>query len=99
MDSLIEIKGHVIVVKANCFLKKKNVIKVDKKQPKKMWIEIVWDSVINNIEERGMNEVEQVSIKVQKYPIPSSADLAEQVNPCLKKGIDQIIIYFFRQTT
>ena len=46
-----------------------------------------------------MNEVEQVSIKVQKYPIPSSADLAEQVNPCLKKGIDQIIIYFVRQTT
>ena len=44
------------------------------KQQKKTQIEIARDWMVNDVEERGLKKIENLNIKVHKYPSASSWD-------------------------
>ena len=65
----------------------------EEKSGKKVHIEIVGDSMLNGIQERGLNKDSNVKIKLRKYPGASSMDLLDHIKPSLRREPDQIILH------
>ena len=65
------------------------------KKPKIKWyIELIGDSLLNNIEERGLNkDKENALVKVRKYPGATSTDIVDHLKPTLRKKPSEIIIH------
>ena len=66
---------------------------VHKIQLKKTQTKIARDSMVNSIEERGMNKTNPFHIKVRKYPAASSIDIIDHLKANLRKATDQKIIH------
>ena len=62
-------------------------------QKKKSHIEIIRDSMLNGIHERGMNKDENINVKIRKYPGASSIDILDYIKPSLRKAPEQMIIH------
>ena len=63
------------------------------KPEKKSHIEIIGNSVLNCIQERGMNKDENIKVKIRKYPGASSIDILDDIKSSLRKAPEQIIIH------
>ena len=81
-------------VKSNNQRSEKSKTQVSKAKPeKKSHIEIIRDSMLNGIHERGMNKDENIKVKIRIYPGASSIDILEHIKPSLRKAPEQIIIH------
>ena len=56
-------------------------------------VEILVDSMLNGIQEKGLNKNADINIKIRKYPGASSTDILDHIRPSLRKEPDQIIIH------
>ena len=65
--------------------KSKNQI-IKAKPEKKSHIEITGDSILNDIQGKGMNKDENIKVMIRKYPGPSSIDILGHIKPSLRKG-------------
>ena len=63
------------------------------KPEKKSHIEIIGNSVLNGIQERGMNKDENIKVKIRKYPGAPSIDILDHIKSSLRKAPEQIIIH------
>ena len=54
-------------------------------------MEIIGDSVLNDVHERSMNKDENTKVKIRKYPGASSIDILDHIKPSLWKAPEQII--------
>ena len=48
-------------------------------------IDIIGDSMLNGIHERGMNKYENIKVKIRKYPGAFSIDIFDHIKPSLRK--------------
>ena len=55
--------------------------------------EILDDSMLNGIQEKGLNKNADMNIKIQKYPGASSTDTLDHIKPSLRKEPDQILFH------
>ena len=60
---------------------------------KKIRVEILGDSMLNGVQEKGLNKNADINIKIRKYPGASSTDILDHIRPSLRKEPDQIIIH------
>ena len=60
---------------------------------KKIRVEILVDSMLNGVQEKGLNKNADINIKIRKYPGASSTDILDHIRPSLRKEPDQIIIH------
>ena len=60
---------------------------------KKMHVEILGDSMLNGVQEKGLNKNADINIKIRKYPDVSSTDILDHIRPSLRKERHQIIIH------
>ena len=77
-DSLKNIKEHVEKIKKNGSpykSKPNDDIKVKPTPKKKTRVEILGDSMLNGVQEKGMNKDSNINIKIQKYPGAISTDI------------------------
>ena len=51
-------------------------------------MEILGDSMLNDVQEKGLNENTDINIKIRKYPDPSSTDILDHIRPSLRKEPD-----------
>jgi len=63
----------------------------NKQHVKKKRIEIIGDSMLNGLEEKGLSRIH--AVKVRKYPGASSEDMLDHMNPTLRKKPDEIVIH------
>ena len=49
--------------------------------------------MLNSVHERGMNKVENIKVKIRKYPGVSSIGILDHIKPSLQKAPEQIIIH------
>ena len=93
-DQFATIKENSTSVKSNNQRSEKSKTQVSKAKPeKKSHIEIIGDSMLNGIHERGMNKDENIKVKIGKYPGTSSIDVLDHIKPSLRKALEQIIIH------
>ena len=50
------------------------------------------DSMLNGVQEKGLNKNADIKVKIRKYPGGSSTDMLDHISPRLRKEPDQIII-------
>ena len=55
------------------------------RENKKPHIDIIGDSMLNGIHERGMNKYENIKVKIRKYPGAFSIDIFDHIKPSLRK--------------
>ena len=60
---------------------------------KKIRVEILGDSMLNGVQEKGLNKNADINIKIRKYSGASSTDILDHIRPSLRKEPDQIIIH------
>ena len=60
---------------------------------KKIGVEILGHSMVNGIQEKGMNKDSNMIIKIRKYPGAVSTDILDHIKPSLRKDPDQILIH------
>ena len=60
---------------------------------KKIRVEILGGSMLNDIQEKELNENTDVKIKIRKYAGASSTDILDNIKPSLRKEPGQIIIH------
>ena len=60
---------------------------------KKIRVEILGDSMLNGVQEKGLNKNADINIKIRKYLGASSNDILDHIRPSLRKEPDQIIIH------
>ena len=60
---------------------------------KKIRVEILGDSMLNDVQEKELNKNTDINIKIRKYPGASSTDMLDHIRPSLRKEPDQIIIH------
>ena len=66
----------------------------NKKPTIKQYIELIGDSLLNNIKERGLKkDKENILVKVRKYPGATSTDIVDHLKPTLRKKPSEIIIH------
>ena len=53
--------------------------------------EIFGDSMLNGIQEKGLNKNADINIKIRKYPGASSTDILDHIKPNLRKEPDQTV--------
>ena len=58
-----------------------------------MGVEILCDSILNGVQEKGLNKNADTNIKIRKHPGASSFDILDHIRPSLGKEPDQIIIH------
>ena len=93
-EQVATIKENSRSVESNNQRSKKLKNQLSKAKPeKKSHIEIIGDSLLNGIHERGMNEDENIKVKIRKYPGASSVDILDHIKTTLRKAPEQIIIY------
>ena len=51
------------------------------------------DSMVNGVEERGLNKVENLKFKVRRQPSASSLDIIHHIKPSVRKEPDEITIH------
>ena len=94
-DSTKKIKEHAERNKANNSPNntESRDVKLKTKKRKKIRVEILGDSVLNGIQEKGLNKKSDINIKIRKYPGASSTDILDHIKPSLRKEPDQIVIH------
>ena len=93
-EQVATIKENSRSVKSNNQRCEKSKSQVSKAKPeKKSHIEIIGDSMLNGIHERGMNKDENIKVKIRKYSGASSIDILDHIKPSLRKAPEQIIIH------
>ena len=100
-NSINATKGQVATIKENSMSVKSNNQRSEKpktqvskaKPEKKSHIEIIGDSMLNGIHERGMNKNQNIKVKIRKYPGASSIDILDHIKPSFRKAPEQIIIH------
>ena len=100
-NSVNAIKEQVATIKENSRSvestnqrSQKSKSQVSKAKPeKKSHIEIIGDSMMNGIHERGMNKDEIIKVKIRKYPGASSIYISDPIKPSLRKAPEQVIIH------
>ena len=60
---------------------------------KKIHVEILGDSMLNGVQEKGLNKNADINIKIRKYPGASTTKILHHIRPSLRKEPDQIIIH------
>ena len=60
---------------------------------KKIRVEILSDSMLNGVQEKGLNKNADINIKIRKYPGASSTNILDHIRPSLRKELDRIIIH------
>ena len=60
---------------------------------KKIHVEILGYSMLNGVQEKGLNKNAALSIKIRKYLYASSTDILGHIRPSLRIEPDQIIIH------
>ena len=60
---------------------------------KKIRVEILGDSMLNGVQEKGFNKNADINIKIRKYHGASSTEILDHIRPSLRKEPDQIIIH------
>ena len=60
---------------------------------KKIRVEILGDSMLNGVQEKGLNKNADINIKIPKYPGASSTGILDHIRPSLRKEPNQIIIH------
>ena len=81
-------------VKSNNQSSEKSENQISKTKPEKTsHIEIIRDSMLNGIYERGMNKFENINLNIRKYPGASSIDILDHFKLSLRKASEQIIIH------
>ena len=92
-EQVATIKENSTSVISNNQRSEKSKTQVSKAKPEKMsHIEIIGDSMLNGIHERGMNKDENIKVKIRKYPGASSIDILDHIKHSLRKTPEQIII-------
>ena len=94
-DSIKKIKEHVEKTKVDNLPNKikSTEAKAIPTPKKKIHVEILGDSMVNGIQEKGMNKDSNMIIKIRKYPGASSTDILDHIKPNLRKDPDQILIH------
>ena len=95
-NSINATKGQVATIKENSMSVKSNNQRLKSaklSQKKKSHIEIIGDSMLNGIHERGMNKDQNIKVKIRKYPGASSIDILDHIKPSFRKAPEQIIIH------
>ena len=93
-EQVATIKENSTSAKSNNQRSEKSWTQVSKAKPeKKSHIEIIGDSMLNGIHERGMNKDANIKVKIRKYPGASSIDILDHIKPSLRKAPEQIIIH------
>ena len=49
--------------------------------------------MLNGVQEKGLNKITDINIKIRKHPGASSTNILDHIRPSLKKEPDQIIIH------
>ena len=93
-DSTKKIKEHAERNKANNSPNntESRDVKLKTKKRKKIRVEILGDSMLNGIQEKGLNKNADINVKIQKYSGASSTDILDHIKPSLRKEPDQIVI-------
>ena len=68
-------------------------VKLKTNKRKKICVEILGDSMLNGIQEKGLNESTGINIKIRKCPGALSTDILDPIKPSLRKESDQIVIH------
>ena len=68
-------------------------VKLKTNKIKEIRVEILSDSMLNGIQEKGLNKNIDINIKIRKYPGASSTDILDHIKPSLRKEPDQIVIH------
>ena len=94
-DKTKKIKEHAERNKANNLPNstESRDVKLKTNKRKKVRVEILCDSMLNGIQEKGLNKNADINIKIRKYPGASSNDILDHIRPSLRKEPDQIIIH------
>ena len=100
-NSIHAIKEQVAAIKENSTSVKSNNQRSEKpktqvskaKLEKKLHIEIIGDSMLNRIHERGMNKDGNIKVKIRKCPGASSIDILDHIKPSLRKAPEETIIH------
>ena len=93
-EQVATIKENSRSVESNNQRREKATNQLSKAKPeKKSHIEIIGDSLLKGIHERGMNEDENIKVKIRKHPGASSVNILDHIKPSLAKAPEQIIIH------
>ena len=60
---------------------------------KKIRVEILGDSMLNGVQEKGLNKNADINIKIRKYHGAPSTEILDHIRPSLRKEPDKIIIH------
>ena len=75
-------------------ISKKSNNQITKAKPEKnSHTQIIGDSMLNGIHEKGKNKDEKNKVKIRKYPGASSSGILDHIKPSLWKAAEQIIIH------
>ena len=93
-EQFTTIKGNSRSVESNNQRREKPKNQVSKaKFEKKSHIEIIGDSMLNGIHERGINKDENIKVKIGKYPGAPLIDILDHIKLSLRKAPEQIVIH------
>ena len=94
-DNTKKIKEHAERNKANNLPNstESRDVKLKTNKRKKVRVEILCDSMLNGIQEKGLNKNADINIQIRKYPGASSTDILDHIKPSLRKKPDQIVIH------
>lgn len=68
-----------------------NVLKSKPEKKKKEYVELVGDSMVNGLEERGFCKNHRV--KIRKHPGATSTDILDHIKPVLRRKPDRLVIH------
>ena len=68
-------------------------VKLKTKKRKKIRVEILGASMLNGMQEKGLNKNADINIKIRKDPGASSTDRLDHIKPSLRKEPGQIVIH------
>ena len=86
------LEGDLLVILIDCMIFQSPFLEVKKKR-KKIQLEILGDSMLNGVQEKGLNKNADINIKIRKYPGASSTDILDHIRPSFRKKPDQIITH------
>ena len=86
-DSTRKIKEHAERNKTNNSPNKTESrdVKLKTNKRKKIRVAILGDSILNGIQEKGLDKNADINIKIQKYFGASSTDIFDHIKPSLRK--------------
>ena len=75
-----------------CQIRQSRDVKPKTNKTKKVRVEILGDSMLHGIQEKGLNKNTNIIIKIWEYPGASTTNILDHIKPNLRKEPDQIVI-------